>query len=64
MVRQKYKAEGDLGTVAQTCKSKQRTLMFGAKLKALLVTEVLQVFREIANISGSQSQKLVLGKRH
>jgi DNA ligase-1 len=62
MVKQKYEAEGDLGTVAQTCKSKQRTLMFGAKPKALLVTEVLQVFREIAKISGSQSQKLKVDK--
>jgi DNA ligase-1 len=58
MVKQKYKAEGDLGTVAQTFKSKQRTLMFGAKPKPLLVTEVLQVFRDIANISGSRSQTL------
>ena len=62
MVKQKYKAEGDLGTVAQTCKSKQRTLMFGAKPKALLVTEVLQVFRDIANISGSKSQTLKADK--
>jgi DNA ligase-1 len=47
-----------LGTVAQTCKSKQRTLGFGAKPKPLKVAQVLSVFREIAAISGSKSRGL------
>jgi DNA ligase-1 len=47
-----------LGTVAQTCKSKQRTLGFGAKPKPLTVAQVLSVFRGIAAISGSKSRNL------
>lgn len=47
-----------MGTVAQTCKSKQRTLGFGAKPKPLKVAQVLSVFREIAAISGSKSRGL------
>jgi DNA ligase-1 len=57
-----YQEEGDLGIVAQSCKSKQRTLGFGAKPKPLTVQSVLQVFREIANISGSSSQKFKVDK--
>lgn len=57
-VKEKYEEVGDLGKVAQLCKSKQRTLGFGAKPKPLTIVQVLKIFRQIANISGSQSQKL------
>ncbi len=57
-VKERYEAEGDLGNVAKTFKSKQRTLAFGMKPKALTAHQVLKTFREIANIVGSQSQKL------
>eukprot|EP00934_Nitzschia_sp_Nitz4_P002723 Nitzschia sp. Nitz4//scaffold65_size103378//35545//38141//NITZ4_004463-RA/size103378-augustus-gene-0.79-mRNA-1//1//CDS//3329556231//2713//frame0 len=57
-VKEKYEEEGDLGTVAQSFKGKQRTLSFGIKPKPLTVQQVLKIFREIANITGSQSQKL------
>jgi DNA ligase 1 len=57
-VKEKYEEVGDLGKVAQMCKSKQRTLGFGAKPKPLTVLQVLSIFREIAHIAGSQSQKL------
>jgi DNA ligase 1 len=57
-VKETYQEEGDLGTVAQSCKSKQRTLGFGSRPKPLTVKGILQVYREIANISGSSSQKL------
>jgi len=40
------------------CKSKQRTLGFGSKPKPLTIKQVLTIFREIAHIAGSQSQKL------
>ena len=63
---QSVKAEltkmGDLGLVARSCKSKQRTLGFGAKPKPLTMGRILAVFREIANISGSSSQKLKVDK--
>ena len=63
MVKQKYEDEGDLGTVAQSFKSKQRTLGFAmTKPKPLTVAQILKVFREIATISGSQSQKLKVDK--
>jgi DNA ligase 1 len=62
-VKEKLDAEGDLGTVAQTCKSKQRTLGFGmSKPKPLLVSQVLNTFREIANISGTKSQQIKVEK--
>lgn len=61
-VKSTYQDEGDLGIVAQSCKSKQRTLGFGAKPKPLTVQSVLDVFRDIANISGSSSQKLKVDK--
>lgn len=61
-VKTTYQEEGDLGIVAQSCKSKQRTLGFGAKPKPLTAQGVLQVFREIASISGSSSQKLKVDK--
>ena len=57
-VKEKYEEEGDLGKVAQMCKSKQRTLGFGSKPKPLTIKQVLTIFREIAHIAGSQSQKL------
>lgn len=57
MVKKKYEAEGDLGTVAKTSKGKQRTLSFGAKPKPLLAKEVLGVFLEIAKTTGSKSQQ-------
>ncbi|GFH57602.1 ligase [Chaetoceros tenuissimus] len=62
MIKQKYEADGDLGTVAMTAKGKQRTLGFGIKPKPLAAKEVLQVFREIANTTGGKSQNLKVGK--
>ena len=65
MIKKKYESEGDLGTVAQTSKGKQKTLVgFGrmAGPKRLEVGEVLKVFREIATTSGSQSQKWKVDK--
>jgi DNA ligase-1 len=57
-VKEKYEEVGDLGKVAQMCKSKQRTLGFGMKPKPLTILQVLTTFREIAHIAGSQSQRL------
>ena len=57
MIKQQYQQEGDLGTVAKVSKGKQRTLGFGAKPKPLLAKEVLAVLREIANTTGTNSQK-------
>ena len=62
IVKEQYQGDGDLGTVAKSCKSKQRTLGFGIKPKPLTVARVLNVFREIAAITGSQSQKLKVDK--
>eukprot|EP01082_Thalassiosira_pseudonana_P010882 g9575.t1 g9575 contig4:47945-51550(-) len=65
MIKKKYEKEGDLGTVAQTSKGKQKTLIGFGKLsgpKRLDVREVLKVFREIATTSGSQSQKWKVDK--
>jgi len=65
MIKKKYEKEGDLGTVAQTSKGKQKTLVgFGrmAGPKRLEAREVLKVFREIATTSGSQSQKWKVDK--
>jgi hypothetical protein len=65
MIKKKYETDGDLGTVAQTSKGKQKTLMFGSKMagpKRLNCKDVLTVFREIANVSGSQSQKWKVDK--
>jgi len=53
---------GDLGLVARSCKSKQRTLGFGLKPKPLTLVKVLAAYREIAHISGSLSQKLKIDK--
>ena len=57
MIKKKYEADGDLGTVAMTAKGKQSTLGFGIKPKPLLAHEVLTVLREIANTTGSKSQQ-------
>ena len=65
-VKQLYEQAGDLGTVAQQCKSKQTTLggFFAAKTpKAPLTAQlVLQTFREIAQTKGNQSQKWKVDK--
>ena len=72
MVKAKYESVGDLGTVAMTFKSKQKTLggFFGAsssKTKgksssSLTARTVLQVFREIAETKGNQAQKWKVDK--
>ena len=43
---------GDLGTVAMSAKSKQKTLGFGMKPKPLLLKDVLQFFGNAAAITG------------
>lgn len=51
MVKQRYEAEGDLGTVASSAKAKQRTLGFAfAKPKPLLAKEVLGAFKKIVSV--------------
>jgi ATP-dependent DNA ligase len=62
IIKQKYEADGDLGTVAMTAKGKQRTLGFGIKPKPLAANEVLSVFRQIAMTTGAQSQKWKINK--
>jgi DNA ligase-1 len=65
MIKKKYDIEGDLGTVAQTSKGKQKTLVGFGRLagpKRLEAKEVLTVFRQIATTSGSQSQKWKVDK--
>jgi DNA ligase-1 len=70
MIKKKYDKEGDLGNVAMNAKGKQRTLVgFGTKKvglgggpKRLSCVDVLRVFKEIANVSGSQSQKWKVDK--
>ncbi|GKY94815.1 hypothetical protein MPSEU_000446700 [Mayamaea pseudoterrestris] len=70
LIKERYEAQGDLGLVAESCKSKQKTLggFFQAKpaasvngtatgKKLLTAKEVLEVFRTIATTKGSQSQK-------
>lgn len=58
VIKKQYENVGDLGTVAMTAKGKQRTLGFGMKqVKKLTAGEVLRVFRQIANVAGSKSQK-------
>lgn len=51
VIKQKYRAEGDLGNVAQMARAKQKTLTFAAKPKPLLAAEVLKVFRQIVSIT-------------
>jgi hypothetical protein len=43
-------------------KAKQQTLSFGMKPKILTIQEVLNVFRQIATTSGSNSQKWKVDK--
>jgi DNA ligase-1 len=62
MIKLKYETDGDLGVVAMTAKGKQRTLGFGIKPKPLSAFEVLEVFRQIATTTGSQSQKWKINK--
>eukprot|EP00804_Cyclotella_cryptica_P014529 CCRYP_004825-RA/>CCRYP_004825-RA protein AED:0.05 eAED:0.05 QI:141/1/1/1/0.75/0.8/5/558/998 len=65
IIKKKYDAEGDLGTVAQTSKGKQKTLVGFGRMsgpKRLEANEVLTVFRQIATTSGSQSQKWKVDK--
>jgi DNA ligase-1 len=57
-VKQAYKEEGDLGNVAMSSKSAQKTLGFGAKPKPLTATFVLEQLRKIAHIKGASSQQL------
>jgi len=61
-VKDDVNKRGDLGLVAQSCKSRQRTLGFGGKPKPLSLVKVLAVYREIAHISGSSSRKLKIDK--
>lgn len=65
-VKKKYETEGDLGSVAQNCKGKQKTLggFFAAKnkKKSLSAKQVLTTFREIAKTKGNQSQKWKIDK--
>eukprot|EP00578_Thalassiosira_sp_NH16_P002757 CAMPEP_0181131290 /NCGR_PEP_ID=MMETSP1071-20121207/30342_1 /TAXON_ID=35127 /ORGANISM="Thalassiosira sp., Strain NH16" /LENGTH=1048 /DNA_ID=CAMNT_0023217465 /DNA_START=142 /DNA_END=3288 /DNA_ORIENTATION=+ len=65
MIKKKYDKEGDLGNVAMTAKGKQRTLVGFGRVsgpRRLSCREVLKVFKEIANTSGSQSQKWKVDK--
>jgi DNA ligase 1 len=63
-IKPKYEAVGDLGTVAQSLKSKQSTLggYFAASKKTtkdyLTAKQVLDTFRQIAGTKGNQSQNL------
>ena len=70
MVREKYESIGDLGSVAQSFKSKQKTLggfftvaaTTGPNKNSLTADQVLTVFREIAETKGNQSQKWKVDK--
>jgi len=65
MIKKKYEKEGDLGNVAMSAKGKQKTLVGFGRVsgpKRLSCGDVLKVFREIANTSGSQSQKWKVDK--
>lgn len=65
-IKEKYKNVGDLGSIAETAKSKQKTLggFFASSVqkKPLTSKEVLGCFREIAHTKGSQSQKFKVDK--
>ncbi|CAB9520408.1 DNA ligase 1 [Seminavis robusta] len=62
IVKQKYEAEGDLGSVAQSSKKKQKTLgsffTSNTVTKPLTCHEVLQTLKRIAQTSGKDSQKI------
>jgi len=65
MIKKKYEKEGDLGDVAMSAKGKQKTLVGFGRVsgpKRLSCDDVLKVFKEIANTSGSQSQKWKVDK--
>jgi len=65
MIKKKYNKEGDLGNVAMSAKGKQKTLVGFGRVsgpKRLSCFDVLKVFKEIANTSGSQSQKWKVDK--
>jgi len=65
MIKKKYEKEGDLGNVAMSAKGKQKTLVGFGRVsgpKRLSCSDVLKVFKEIANTSGSQSQKWKVDK--
>lgn len=62
IIKQQYQQEGDLGNVAKVSKGKQRTLGFGVTPKPLLAKEVIAVLREIANTTGTNSQKYKVDK--
>ncbi len=62
IIKKRYAADGDLGTVAMTAKGKQKILGFGIKPKPLMAKEVLSVFRQIATTTGNQSQKWKVDK--
>eukprot|EP00882_Tetradesmus_deserticola_P007838 GHRQ01008250.1.p1 GENE.GHRQ01008250.1~~GHRQ01008250.1.p1 ORF type:complete len:754 (+),score=419.69 GHRQ01008250.1:148-2262(+) len=53
-IRTDYEASGDLGLVAASCRSAQRTLFTPAPLT---ISGVLKTFREIAKASGQSSQE-------
>lgn len=55
-VQEAYKAEGDLGDVALTSRSSQKTLSFGAKPKLLDAVYVLEQMRLITKTKGEQAQ--------
>eukprot|EP00514_Thraustochytrium_sp_LLF1b_P007215 CAMPEP_0184536894 /NCGR_PEP_ID=MMETSP0198_2-20121128/16706_1 /TAXON_ID=1112570 /ORGANISM="Thraustochytrium sp., Strain LLF1b" /LENGTH=750 /DNA_ID=CAMNT_0026930113 /DNA_START=103 /DNA_END=2355 /DNA_ORIENTATION=- len=58
-VQDMYEELGDLGTVAQICKTQQKTL-FGRKAKPLSIQDVFGKVKEIAGLSGQDhKQKLV-----
>ena len=48
-VKKDFEEKGDLGTVAQTSRSSQQKLSFGAKPKALMASNVLKQFREVTS---------------
>jgi len=55
-VKEAYEQAGDLGTVAEGARRKQKFIGFGAKPKALQAAKVLATYREICAIAGSKSQ--------
>jgi DNA ligase-1 len=55
-IKTQYKEVGDLGSVAQNNRGKQKTLGFGAKPKPLTIAGVLKTLREIASVKGNSSQ--------
>jgi len=59
-VKAHYERLGDLGTVAQTCKSQQRTLSF-TKPVPVTVSQVHNTLRQIAYTKGHASQQQKVG---